>query len=73
MGVYFVFFKKVHLATDADGKELRFRKRDIARNLFASGFINTLNPGNFGWGMRRCFRLTIPWRNGLLFFRYVCW
>lgn len=45
MGVYFVFFKKVHLATDAEGKELRFRKRDIAR-VFASGFIiNTLNPG----------------------------
>jgi threonine/homoserine/homoserine lactone efflux protein len=45
MGVYFVFFKKVHLATDAEGKEPRFRKRDIAR-VFASGFIiNTLNPG----------------------------
>ncbi|HZE86233.1 MAG TPA: LysE family transporter [Puia sp.] len=45
MGVYFVFFKKVHLATDAEGKTIRFRKRDIAR-VFASGFlINTLNPG----------------------------
>jgi len=45
MGVYFVFFKKVHLNTDAEGKELRFRKRDMAR-IFASGFIiNTLNPG----------------------------
>src|SRR5579871_4419683 len=31
MGVYFVFFKKVHLNTDAEGKELRFRKRDMAR------------------------------------------
>jgi threonine/homoserine/homoserine lactone efflux protein len=45
MGLYFVFFKKVHLTTDADGKDIRFRKRDIAR-VFASGFIiNTLNPG----------------------------
>src|SRR5580693_6360759 len=31
MGIYFAFFKKVHLATDADGKTARFRKRDIAR------------------------------------------
>jgi len=45
MGIYFVFFKKVHLATDAEGKAVRFRKRDVAR-IFASGFIiNTLNPG----------------------------
>jgi threonine/homoserine/homoserine lactone efflux protein len=45
MGLYFVFFKKVHLTTDAEGKDIRFRKRDIAR-VFASGFIiNTLNPG----------------------------
>ncbi len=45
MGIYFVFFKKVHLATDAEGKAARFRKRDVAR-IFASGFIiNTLNPG----------------------------
>jgi len=45
MGVYFVFFKKVALARDADGNSVRFRKRDAAR-IFASGFIiNTLNPG----------------------------
>ena len=44
MGVYFAFFKKVKLARDAEGKEVRFRKRDMAR-VFASGFlINTLNP-----------------------------
>jgi threonine/homoserine/homoserine lactone efflux protein len=44
MGVYFVFFKKVHLNTDAEGNIMRFRKRDMAR-IFASGFlINTLNP-----------------------------
>ncbi len=45
MGVYFVFFKKVHLSTNAEGNMMRFRKRDMAR-IFASGFIiNTLNPG----------------------------
>ena len=45
MGVYFVFFKKVMLGTDAEGNNVRFRKRDAAR-IFASGFIiNTLNPG----------------------------
>jgi threonine/homoserine/homoserine lactone efflux protein len=45
MGAYFLFFKKVHLTTDAEGKTIRFRKRDMAR-IFASGFIiNTLNPG----------------------------
>lgn len=45
LGVYFVFFKKVHFAKDADGNAARFRKRDIAK-VFASGFlINTLNPG----------------------------
>ena len=45
MGVFFAFFKKAHLPTDAEGKEIRFRKRDMAR-IFASGFIiNTLNPG----------------------------
>jgi len=45
MGVYFAFFKKAHLPTDAEGNMIRFRKRDMAR-IFASGFIiNTLNPG----------------------------
>jgi threonine/homoserine/homoserine lactone efflux protein len=45
MGIYFVFFKKVKLSTDASGNAIRFRKRDIAK-VFASGFIiNTLNPG----------------------------
>ena len=45
MGIYFVFFKKVSINTDASGNMIPFRKRDIAR-IFASGFlINTLNPG----------------------------
>lgn len=44
MGIYFVFFKKVTFRRDADGKALRFRKRDFAK-IFSSGFIiNTLNP-----------------------------
>jgi threonine/homoserine/homoserine lactone efflux protein len=44
MGAYYLFLKKVSLRTDAEGKELRFRKRDAAR-IFLSGFlINTLNP-----------------------------
>src|SRR5215471_15526565 len=38
MGIYFMFFKKAHLPVDAEGKENRFRKRDMART-FASGFI----------------------------------
>lgn len=45
MGLYFIFFKKVKLASESDGPPARFRKRDMAR-IFASGFIiNTLNPG----------------------------
>src|SRR5580658_8577528 len=28
MGIYFVFFKKVHLSTDSEGNLTRFRKRD---------------------------------------------
>jgi threonine/homoserine/homoserine lactone efflux protein len=44
MGAFYLFFKKVKLRTDAEGNEVRFRKRDAAR-IFASGFlINTLNP-----------------------------
>jgi len=44
MGAYYLFLKKVTLRTDAEGKEVRFRKRDAAK-IFVSGFlINTLNP-----------------------------
>ena len=44
MGIYYLFLKKVKLRTDAEGKEVRFRKRDAAK-IFLSGFlINTLNP-----------------------------
>jgi threonine/homoserine/homoserine lactone efflux protein len=44
MGLFYLFFKKVKLATDVSSEETRFRKRDMAR-IFGSGFlINTLNP-----------------------------
>ncbi len=44
MGAFYLFLKKVKLRTDAEGKEVRFRKRDAAK-IFLSGFlINTLNP-----------------------------
>jgi threonine/homoserine/homoserine lactone efflux protein len=45
MGVYFLFFKKVHLANGAGGRDAPVKKRVMAR-IFTSGFlINTLNPG----------------------------
>jgi threonine/homoserine/homoserine lactone efflux protein len=44
MGIYYVFFKKVMLRTDAGGNVVRFRKRDFLK-LCISGFaINTFNP-----------------------------
>jgi threonine/homoserine/homoserine lactone efflux protein len=47
MGIYYLFFKKVTLRTDADGNSLRFRKRDMLK-IFSSGFLlNTLNPSVF--------------------------
>jgi threonine/homoserine/homoserine lactone efflux protein len=45
MGVYFVFFKKVHLKNTGNGPRESIKKKEMAR-IFASGFlINTLNPG----------------------------
>jgi threonine/homoserine/homoserine lactone efflux protein len=44
MGVFYVFFKKVDLKKDAAGKELRFRKRDVAQVALSGFLINTLNP-----------------------------
>ncbi|WP_245999571.1 LysE family translocator [Paraflavitalea soli] len=47
MGIFYLFFKKVTLRTDAEGKIIRFRKRDMLK-IFSSGFlINTLNPSVF--------------------------
>lgn len=44
MGIFFVFFKRAKLQTDAEGNKIRFRKRDFAK-IFSAGFlINTLNP-----------------------------
>lgn len=44
MGIYYLFFKKVALRTDADGQSLRFSKKEMMK-IFSSGFlINTLNP-----------------------------
>ncbi len=45
VGIYFVFFKKVHLGTDASGNIIPFRKSDFARIFISGFFINTLNPG----------------------------
>jgi len=47
MGIYYLFFKKVTLKTDADGQMVKFRKLDMVK-IFSSGFlINTLNPSVF--------------------------
>src|SRR5207244_6755336 len=47
MGIYYLFFKKVTLRTNAEGNMMRFRKRDILK-IFSSGFfLNTLNPSVF--------------------------
>jgi threonine/homoserine/homoserine lactone efflux protein len=47
VGVYYLFFKKVTLRTDAEGNVIKFRKRDIFK-IMSSGFLlNTLNPSVF--------------------------
>jgi threonine/homoserine/homoserine lactone efflux protein len=44
MGIFYLFFKKVALRTDAGGQMIKFRKREIMK-IFSSGFLlNTLNP-----------------------------
>jgi threonine/homoserine/homoserine lactone efflux protein len=44
MGIFYCFFKKVHLRSEENDKTYRFGKREFAK-LFASGFIiNTFNP-----------------------------
>lgn len=44
MGVYFVFFKKVNVKTDAEVKAFQFGKFDFARLALSGFLINTLNP-----------------------------
>jgi threonine/homoserine/homoserine lactone efflux protein len=47
VGIYYLFFKKVTLRTDADGKTMKFRKREILKILSSGFFLNTLNPSVF--------------------------
>lgn len=47
VGIYYLFFKKVTLRTDADGKALKFGKLEILKILSSGFFLNTLNPSVF--------------------------
>jgi threonine/homoserine/homoserine lactone efflux protein len=47
VGVYYLFFKKVTLRTDAEGNAIKFRKRDIFKIMSSGFFLNTLNPSVF--------------------------
>ncbi|HEX6426213.1 MAG TPA: LysE family transporter [Niastella sp.] len=47
VGVYYLFFKKVTLRTDADGKAVKFRKWEMLKILSSGFFLNTLNPSVF--------------------------
>ncbi|HKP32544.1 MAG TPA: LysE family transporter [Chitinophagaceae bacterium] len=73
MGIYFVFFKKVTFRKDAEGKSLRFRKRDFAK-IFTSGFIiNTLNPSVMLFWLvnATAFSISHSWNHRMLIFT-VC-
>jgi threonine/homoserine/homoserine lactone efflux protein len=47
VGVYYLFFKKVTLRTDAEGNAIKFRKRDMFKIMSSGFFLNTLNPSVF--------------------------
>jgi threonine/homoserine/homoserine lactone efflux protein len=47
VGIYYLFFKKVTLRTDADGKAIKFRKREMFKILTSGFLLNTLNPSIF--------------------------
>ena len=47
VGIYYLFFKKVTLRTDAEGNTIKFRKRDIFKIMSSGFFLNTLNPSVF--------------------------
>lgn len=47
VGVYYLFFKKVTLRTDADGNALKVRKLDMLKILSSGFLLNTLNPSIF--------------------------
>ncbi|MCG7856899.1 LysE family transporter [Flavihumibacter sediminis] len=73
MGLFYVFLKRVKLATEAAGMEQRFRKRDIAR-IFTSGFlINTLNPSVILFWLinATAFAVTHTWAQRLVIF-FTC-
>lgn len=70
LGIFYVFFKKIKLQTNASGNLARFRKRDMAK-IFSSGFlINTLNPNVFlFWlGTATTFAVKYSFRQRLLIF-----
>ncbi|MBS1946437.1 MAG: LysE family translocator [Bacteroidetes bacterium] len=73
MGIYFLFFKKIHVATEMNGGKFRFGKREFAK-LFASGFIiNTFNPSViFFWLVNAtAFSITHTWQQRIVIFS-VC-
>lgn len=45
IGIYFLFFKKIHLNETGDGIVLKRKASDYARIFFAGYFMNLLNPG----------------------------
>jgi threonine/homoserine/homoserine lactone efflux protein len=47
VGVYYLFFKKVTLRTDADGNALKVGKLDMLKILSSGFLLNTLNPSIF--------------------------
>lgn len=47
VGIYYLFFKKVTLRTDAEGNTIKFKKREILKILSSGFFLNTLNPSVF--------------------------
>jgi threonine/homoserine/homoserine lactone efflux protein len=47
IGIYYLFFKKVTLRTDAEGNAIKFRKREILKIMSSGFFLNTLNPSVF--------------------------
>lgn len=47
VGIYTLFFKKVHTDEDNNIADKKFRKRDYAAIFLSGFFMNTLNPGVF--------------------------
>lgn len=49
IGVYFLFFKKVKLAEDGVSPHFNLKISDYIKIFFAGYFMNSLNPGVFGF------------------------